>query len=73
MNEIRHAIGGVQQTIDLPDIEEAVPAGVERIVVQSSGQLPKIDQTAARELHLFGNYRTRSFEQEQTASVVKAE
>jgi hypothetical protein len=71
MSEIRHAVGSVQHTVDLPEIAEAVPQEIERIVVQSSGPLPKIDKTAVRELHLFGNYRTRSSEERQADSINK--
>jgi hypothetical protein len=71
MKEIRHAIGSIQQTVDLPAIQQSVPQGVERIVVQSSGSMPKIDKTTGRDMHLFGSYRTRTYEQEQPVSLKK--
>jgi hypothetical protein len=73
MNEIRYAIGSVERTADLPEIQEPVPQGIERIVVQSSGFMPKIDKATGRELHLFGNYRTRTTDQEPAISLKKEE
>jgi hypothetical protein len=73
MNEIRNALGSVERTVDLPYIQETIPQGVERIVVQSSGPMPKIDKSAGREFHLFGNYRTRTTDKDQVASLKKEE
>jgi hypothetical protein len=69
MKEIRYSLGSVDKTVDLPDIQEAIPQGIERIVVQSSGEIPKVDKTTERELHLFGSYRARVHEEEAAASL----
>jgi hypothetical protein len=54
--EIRQALGSENRTYELPEIEQAIPVGVTRIIVQSSGTMPAIDTITSREVHLFGNY-----------------
>jgi hypothetical protein len=54
--EIRQALGSENRTYDLPEIEQSIPAGVTKIIVQSSGAVPTIDTITSREVHLFGNY-----------------
>jgi hypothetical protein len=71
--EIRYSLGSEDRTFDIPAIEEAVPATVDRIVIQSNGAMPKIDMNStARALHLFGNYRIRQSLQEAEASSMLA-
>ncbi|MBP1992569.1 hypothetical protein [Paenibacillus eucommiae] len=62
MNEIRYSLGSVEKTLDLPDIKEPISQEVKRIVIQANGQVPKIDKMTGRELHLFGSYRTSTYE-----------
>jgi hypothetical protein len=47
--------------------------GIERIVIQSSGSMPKTDKAAGRERNLFGNYRTRTSDQAPAISLKKEE
>jgi hypothetical protein len=54
--EIRQALGSENRTYDLPEIEQSIPAGVTKIIVQSNGAVPTIDTITSREVHLFGNY-----------------
>jgi hypothetical protein len=59
--EIRYAIGRESRTLDIPSIQEAVPPDIERIIIQTDGTVPKMDGIEARELHLFGSYRTHQY------------
>ncbi|MDF2670208.1 MAG: hypothetical protein K0R67_2514 [Paenibacillus sp.] len=62
IHEVRYALGSEYRTYDVEEIKESIPAGVERIIVQTSGAIPKIDTISSRELQLFGSYRIRHYE-----------
>jgi len=65
--EIRYAIGSEERTVEWPALEQPLPAGVDRIVVQVAGTLPRIDTVATHEVHIFGSYRAQFFDgKEQT-------
>ncbi|BBH22668.1 hypothetical protein Back11_40130 [Paenibacillus baekrokdamisoli] len=72
-HEIQYAIGSEDRTYDVPTIDQPVPASVTRIVVQTSGSIPKIDKITERKMHLFGTYRIRQYQDEKGALLQAAD
>ncbi|UUZ82561.1 hypothetical protein LJK88_00150 [Paenibacillus sp. P26] len=60
IGEVRHWVGQVESTVDIPQLQEPVGPGVKRIVVQTSGQQVKLEKSEEPVVHLFGTYRTRT-------------
>ncbi|UUZ91283.1 hypothetical protein LJK87_37225 [Paenibacillus sp. P25] len=60
IGEVRHWVGQVESTVDIPRLQEPVGPGVKRIVVQTSGQQVKLEKSEEPVVHLFGTYRTRT-------------
>ncbi|WJH36244.1 hypothetical protein N6H14_10535 [Paenibacillus sp. CC-CFT747] len=67
IQELRMAAGSVERTKELPYIKQAVPAEVEKIVVQSAIPTLKVDTMQDKELHLFGSYRVMDEDKETAA------
>ncbi|WNQ11526.1 hypothetical protein MJA45_00125 [Paenibacillus aurantius] len=67
VQELRMAAGRVERTRELPYIKQAVPAEVEKIVIQSAIPALKVDTMPDKELHLFGSYRVMDEDKETAA------
>jgi hypothetical protein len=59
--EIRHQVGSIEKTEELPPLRQPIPLEVKKIVVQTSDRNLKVDRTPDRELNLFGNYRSVTY------------
>jgi hypothetical protein len=57
MEEFRYRINSKVVTADLPNTQFDVPAGIEKIIVQTSDRKLKIDKNSSAEIRLLGNYQ----------------
>jgi hypothetical protein len=57
MEEFRYTIHSKFITADLPLTQFDVPAGIERIIIQTADRKLKIDKNSSAEIRLLGNYQ----------------
>jgi len=73
LSEVRSVVGAVDETKDLPAVEEAVTAEVKKVVVQSQDQAVKVDKSPERSVQVFGTYRSRTRPGEQAQPLEKTQ
>lgn len=58
-HEFRRAISATEESFSLPEWKNAVPEGVETLIIQGTEPYRiKVDRTTGTELNVFGNYST---------------
>jgi hypothetical protein len=60
VSEFRQAISAVEQSYELPEVKQAIPPEVRKVVVGNADRSVRIDRISERQLHVFGSYRMSS-------------
>ncbi|NOU95002.1 hypothetical protein GC093_17495 [Paenibacillus sp. LMG 31456] len=71
LGEVRSMMGAIDETKDLPAVKETVADGVKKVIVQSQDQSVKVDKSQERSVQVFGTYRSRVKQGEQSQPLEK--
>lgn len=71
MAEVKSAVGGMEQSVTLPELRQPIPAGVKAIAVHSGNSQLQIKQGDANEVYLFGTYRQHRVEGQSAIDITQ--
>lgn len=72
LHQVQTVIGAVEETYNLPEVEEVLTGEIKRVIIETGNQNVKIEGTAEQELHVFGTYRA-TVGSNENLPIVKAE
>ncbi len=58
MKELQTVMQSETKTFELPEWEETIPGGVEKIIIETGNQRVKIDDSNSNKMYILGTYRT---------------